>query len=99
MLDVDPDLIAFLERNGYSNLTMAAGILCALENFMFTTGLVVGLTWEGYSRRYCYGDRSDALRSLQQWSGRDHPAGDWIKVKGHDDSGRRVDLLNPSLCA
>lgn len=99
MLDVDPELIAFLERNSYSHITMRAGMLYASENFMFTTGLVVGLTWGGYSRRYCYEEIDDALCALQQWSGRDHPGGDWIKVKGFDETGKRVDMLNPLICA
>ena len=98
MIDVDPALVAFLERNGYSHFIIADGQLCALQQFMFTTGLVVGLAWENYTRRYCYEAFDDALCSLQQWSGRDHPVGEWIKVKGHDNSGRRIDLLNPLFC-
>lgn len=65
---------------------------CGLQSFVYTWGLVVGMTPGGYERRYCYENFSDALEGLRTWSGANHPAGPWIKCKGAG-----IDLLNPAL--
>ncbi|MBW8466919.1 MAG: hypothetical protein K0M67_01540 [Thiobacillus sp.] len=77
----------------YSAFRRIDGVLCALNRFNFTTGLVVGLNTDHYERRYCYEHQHEALEALQAWDGRGHPGGPWIKCKGAG-----IDLLNPALC-
>ncbi|MCU7369977.1 hypothetical protein PEC18_03615 [Paucibacter sp. O1-1] len=86
-----PALAAFLSEQGYSELRVAGAAVCGLHRYNFTTGLAVGLTLEGYERRYCYEHRQDACKALQGWSGSGHPNGPWIKCKGAG-----IDLLNPA---
>ncbi len=76
----------------YSAFRRIDGVLCALNRFNFTTGLVVGLHADHYERRYCYEHQHDAHEALQAWDGRGHPGGPWIKCKGAG-----IDLLNPAL--
>lgn len=78
--------------NGYRELRTLNGALCGLRDFLFTTGLVVNLSYESYERRYCFEHRADALNALLTWDGRGHPDGPWIKCKG-----AWIDLLNPNL--
>ena len=85
-------LDAWLQNQGYRQLRRIGGVVCGVRRFNFTFGLVVGLTWEGYERRYCYGHGQDALAALGVWDGEDHPCGPWIKCKGAG-----IDLLNPAL--
>jgi len=84
---VDQDAYTDLVRKG------ARGI-CGLQMFMFTTGLVAGLTPFGYDRRYCYEHAHEARAVLVAWDGVGHPPGPWIKCKGYG-----IDLLNPELKA
>lgn len=86
------DLDAFLREQGYRALRRIGGVLCGLNCFNFTVGLVVGLSEEGYERRYCYEHAQDALAALRAWKGRGHPGGPWIECKGAG-----IDLLNPAL--
>ncbi len=92
----DNALDTFLRSNGYSEIRRIDGVRCGLQPYLYTTGLMVGLTWEGYERRYCYESAEDAAEALAAWDGRGHPAGAWIKVKGFVQ-GEPIDLLNPSL--
>jgi len=85
-------LDAWLQNQGYRQLRRIGGVVCGVRRFNFTFSLVVGLTWEGYERRYCYGHGQDALAALGAWDGEDHPCGPWIKCKGAG-----IDLLNPAL--
>lgn len=81
----------------YFNLCEHEGIVYGLSNYMFTTGIVVGLTKFFYERRYCYPDLRSASDGLIQWAARDfkdHPPGPWIKVKG-SYKGEPIDELNP----
>ncbi len=87
-----PELNAFLLEQGYRELRVAGTAVCALHRFNFTMGLVVGLSFEGYERRYCYEHLEEARLALADWDGVDHPAGPWIKCKGAG-----IDLLNPTL--
>lgn len=89
-----PALRAFLLGQGYRDLRAIGGVVCGLHRYNFTSGLVVGLTLEGYGRRYCYESLDDAREALQVWDGVGHPAGPWIKCKGAG-----IDLLNPALTA
>lgn len=89
-----PELLSFLQEQGYRELRVIAGVVCSLRRYNFTTALVVGLTFECYDRRYCYEHAVDAQRALLAWDGAGHPSGPWIKCKGAG-----VDLLNPALTA
>lgn len=85
-------LEAFLSEQGYRELRLIGATVCGLHRYNFTVGLVVGLSFEGYQRRYCYEHQDDARVALAGWDGADHPAGPWIKCKGAG-----IDLLNPAL--
>ena len=86
------ELEAFLASQGYVQLRVIGTAVCGLHRLSFTTGLVVGLNFEGYERRYCYEHAADALAALAAWDGQEHPGGPWIKCKGAG-----IDLLNPSF--
>lgn len=75
---------------GYVGVRQIAGKWCGLHPFLFTFGLVVGLSDEGYERRYCYERLSEAADALQTWDGTGHPNGPWIKCKGAG-----IDLMGP----
>ncbi|WP_406625380.1 hypothetical protein [Acidovorax sp. SDU_ACID1] len=89
---IPQDLKAFLLAHGCRELRFVGAVVCGLRRFNFTTGLVVGLTFEGYERRYCYEYQKDARSALAAWDGLEHPGGPWIKCKGAG-----IDLLNPAL--
>lgn len=61
------------------------GKLCCLQHFIFTTGLLVGVTFDGmtynYEARYCYATVVDALGALIRWDGQGDPPGPWVKEK------------------
>jgi hypothetical protein len=83
-----------LVSQGYTDLRSVGASLCGLSRFVYTTGLVAGLTAEGYERRYCYEHETDARAALLTLDGCGHPSGPWIKCKGAG-----IDLLNPGLRA
>lgn len=73
----------FLAENGYSNLKEIEGRgMCGLTRMLYTTGLCYNLTKEGLEGRYCYENKFDAVKALEQWDGKDDPPGQWIKHKG-----------------
>lgn len=59
--------------------------LCVVQRFVFTCGLLTGVTLNGlcydYTARYCYPIGSDALRDLREWDGAGDPPGEWVKEK------------------
>lgn len=57
--------------------------ICGLMDFMFTTGLIIGMDKIGYFGRYCYKTRQEALDALNSWDGSGDPPGSWIKYKGN----------------
>lgn len=69
-----------------------AGRVCSVQRFLFTWGLMVGVTSLGHALRYCYEHEEDARAALATWDGREHPPGPWIKCKGTG-----VEMLNPEL--
>lgn len=77
---------------------LPTGEWAALHRFLFTTGLVVGITPDAYRTRYCYQSIGAALQALMDWNGEGDPPGDWIKEKGYGRDGRYVDRANPALC-
>lgn len=59
--------------------------LCGVQPFLVTSGLVVGMTFDGltygYTHRYCYESPLEATRALREWDGKGDPPGEWIKEK------------------
>lgn len=91
------DLIQYLKTEGYTEMKEIPGAgICGLRSFIFTTGLIVGMTESGYYGRYCYANHSDALKALNEWDGKGDPAGPWIKYKGH--GGERSNPLMEDVC-
>jgi hypothetical protein len=92
----DVDVIQFLESEGYELLfeTKNYGLI-GVNRFAFTWGILIGLTYEGYNRRYCYPSREECMIGyaiLKAQDTLDTPLIDpadpyWIKRKawGHKD--------------
>jgi hypothetical protein len=76
-------LIEYLKTQGYYQFKKVPkkGI-CGLQNFVFTTGIIIGLTPVGYYGRYCYSNRHEASDELTNWDGEGDPKGNWLKYKG-----------------
>lgn len=92
-VSTEAELEAIFTASGYHEVKRVSnGVLCVIFKFNFTFGLVAGLELDGYSRRYCYEHEEDAKTALNQWDGKDHPSGPWIKCKGAG-----LDLLNPLI--
>lgn len=81
-----------LEAQGYRQVTVRAGRVCAVKDFNFTTALLVGIDPIGYTLRYCYEHAREAAAALADWDGHGHPGGPWVKCKGAG-----VELLNPGF--
>ena len=59
------------------------GAWVAINQQIYTTGLVVDLDATGYSFRYCYEKRVDAVKAYTMMLTKDEiPYGPWIKRKG-----------------
>jgi hypothetical protein len=85
--------IDYLKTEGYQNIKEIPGKgICGLRDFIFTTGLIIGMDEVGYFGRYCYGSKEEALAAINSWDGQGDPPGDWIKYKGN--GGERS---NPNL--
>ena len=85
------DIKKHLEDMGYTDLKESEdGSYAGLMNFIFTTGLMVGMTQHSYKVRYCYEHRADALEALKTYTDGSVPEGPWIKAKGEG-----IDALNP----
>jgi hypothetical protein len=82
------------DYNDYMHLMKQGPYLCGLMPFLYTVGLVVGITRRGYERRYCYETTTQAHAALLAWDGKGHPPGPWIKLKGTYE-GVAVDQLGP----
>mgnify|MGYP001600325592 CR=1 FL=1 len=94
---ITPELQKTLDENGYYLPKIISGKLCALSNYMFTTGLVVDIGDIGYERRYCFQHYVDALLAMDAYEDlTQHAPGDWIKCKGRFN-GQPIDALNPKL--
>jgi hypothetical protein len=76
-------LIEYLKTEGYYEFKKVENHgICGLQNFVFTTGIVIGLTPVGYYGRYCYSSQSEASQELINWDGQGDPKGNWLKYKG-----------------
>ena len=90
-------LIAYLKSEGYSDIREIPGRgICGLRDFIFTTGLVIGMDETQYYGRYCYSSKDDALKALNEWEGDGDPSGPWIKYKGYP--GERSNPLIEDGC-
>lgn len=88
------DLAGYLKSEGYYEFREIPGHgLCALSDFIFTTGLVVGLDHSGYRGRWCYQSKEEAEIALKYWDGQGDPPGNWTKYKGV--GGERGNPRNP----
>lgn len=82
----------------YAAPKLIDGVLCAVQQFTTTYGLVVGISEVGYQCRYCYKTAVEAILELEKYENlTEHPGGMWIKCKGRFH-GQLVDLLNPKFC-
>ena len=70
---------------------LPSGEWAAALDFLFTTGLVVGIEELGYRTRFCYPTNAQARAALMVWDGQADPPGPWIKEKGPG-----VDRSNPN---
>lgn len=83
---IDPKFLAYLEGPEYQyfNVKEIEGRgICGLLRMVFTVGLVYGIDEVGYTGRYCYPTRIDAIDAINKWDGKEDPPGDWIKHKGY----------------
>lgn len=90
-------MIDYLKSEGYYEIKeIESRGICGLMDFMFTTGLVIGMNEIGYFGRYCYKTRQEALDALNSWDGLGDPPGNWIKYKG--TGGERENPNNINGC-
>lgn len=61
---------------------LPSGEWACVHQFIFTFGLLVGVTTTTYRTRFCYEHMSDAIVALATWDGHGDPPGPWIKEKG-----------------
>jgi hypothetical protein len=95
---ITPEIQKVLDENGYYMPKLINGKLCALMNYMFTTGLVVNISEYSYERRYCFHHPVEALLAIEAYEDlTQHAPGDWIKCKGAY-MGQPIDALNPKFC-
>lgn len=81
------DICEVFEAMGYQQVrVLPDGRVIGLMSFLFTVGLVVDLTSEGYHHRYCYPDHQSGAAAIAIWDGTGDPPGPWIKRKGPDAS-------------
>jgi len=100
----DEEFIAIMRSNGYVCVQkLPNGMWVGMQRMLYTTGLFIGLTVEGYSGRYCYERFADVKDALQTWDGTGDPPGPWIKYKGvnlegmHEAESRYEERLNPRM--
>jgi hypothetical protein len=77
------ELIEYLKTEGYYDFRKVPNRgICSLRDFLFTTGIIIGLDEDSYLGRYCYSNQSEASEELKNWDGVDDPKGNWLKYKG-----------------
>lgn len=76
----------------YSRLTrFSSGEMGAVAPYLYTFGVVIGLTTTGYRCRWCYATAEQAIAAIDKWDGGGDPPGPWIKQKGRNERGKAVD--------
>lgn len=89
-------LLKELTEEGYYHSKEIEGKgLCGIRSFMYTTGIVYNIQINEYcyEGRYCYENAADALKAFNEWDGKYHPTGPWIKHKS-----KYYDQHNPNSC-
>jgi hypothetical protein len=77
------NLIQYLQTEGYYEFRKVPNHgICSLRDFLFTTGIIIGLTNDSYFGRYCYSNKQEASEQLKNWDGIGDPKGNWLKYKG-----------------
>lgn len=84
---MDKDLLAILEREGYTHIRELKGELCGVRDYLFTAAICIGLDSWGMRTRYCYETRTEAEIALKHWDGNGDPLGQWIKQKPEERLG------------
>lgn len=80
-----PEQLAHIaEANDFLDIRVLAigGKVVALQRFIYTTGLLVGVDEYSYTHRYCFPNYADAREAFATWAGAGDPPGNWIKRKG-----------------
>jgi hypothetical protein len=81
-------LLDRLNAEGYVRcIRLPTGVIAGIMPQLYTCGLFVGLNESGYSRRYCYATKQQAVEALDAWDGNGDPPGPWIKEKPSDRFG------------
>ena len=77
------DQVKFYTDMGYKCIMRINGDIVAIQPFMFTFGILVGMDETGYKHRFCYHSFPEALTGLVGWinEGGEEPQG-YIKRKG-----------------
>lgn len=74
-------------------------ILCCINDFMFTNGIIIGLTEIGYYGRFCFDNQNkketiDLFNSLESIPDNlEEMPGNWIKYKGTGGEISKKDIL------
>jgi len=91
---MEKEFIKRLESEGYTDVRYIEGRgYSGLMRFAFTVGLVFGCNHIGYTGRYCYHNRKEALTALESWDGKEDPSGEWIKYKGEGGERSRIEEI------
>ncbi len=72
------------KENEFLDIKVMNGKVYALNRFIYTTGLLVGVNEHTYEHRYCYPNHADAREAFATWDGVGLAPGNWIKRKGSD---------------
>lgn len=72
---------AFHEKWGYTDLEIVDGNLCALSKFIFTWGVIIGLTPAVIGGRYCFDTKQNAVLFYEDYK---KSSGQVVPVVGID---------------
>lgn len=62
--------------DGYKEIRELPGRgICAVQRFIYTSGIVSGIDEWGYEGRWCYKTMADAVAALREWNGEGDPGG------------------------
>jgi hypothetical protein len=59
----------FLTEEGYTNVRVIDGVICATLRFIYTVGVCYGLDSTGYRGRFCFDSQQNAELFLKDWDG------------------------------
>jgi DNA-binding protein H-NS len=81
MLDAEKQrLVARAQANGYAEVRVISPTqVVALDQKLFTWGLILGADHDRPDGRYCFEGYTDAHKAFETWDGQGHPPGPWIK--------------------